>query len=273
MKRLYLGNLSYDTRKEDIVDAFRPLAVINSVEIITDKDSGRSKGFAFVEVASGAEAIVSMWNGKELVGREIKVNVARPMVKREPRRDGLNRWGDWALPPFDYNDDPPVVEFLCDRPIIEISSRVSKELMRHILANPKALKKIDHRRFEELVAEIWSGFGYTVELTKRTHDGGMDVIAISKDIDKRRYLIECKRPEPGKCVGIRPVRELYGVFESERATKAFLATTAHFSKEAIVFFDKHKWQLEGKDFEGLMEWINEYMRLKTMPGRKRRSEW
>jgi restriction system protein len=121
---------------------------------------------------------------------------------------------------------------------------------------------IGHRRFEELVAELFSGFGYDVELTAQTRDGGRDVIAIGGTEVQSKYLIECKRPEPGGVVGIRPVRELYGVKEDEGATKAILATTAYFSYDAMLFFERHRWELEPRDFDGLMEWVTLYLNRK-----------
>jgi len=56
------------------------------------------------------------------------------------------------------------------------------------------------------------------------------------------------------------VRELYGVKCDERATKAILATTAFFSKDALLFFENHKWELEPKDYTGLMTWIRAYLK-------------
>lgn len=88
---------------------------------------------------------------------------------------------------------------------------------------------------------------------KRTRDGGRDVIAIKHHEVAIRYLIECKRPDPGGYVGVRPVRELYGVKQDEAATKAVLATTAYFSPDALLFFDRHPWEMEPRDFGGVKE--------------------
>jgi hypothetical protein len=78
-----------------------------------------------------------------------------------------------------------------------------------------------------------------------------------------KYLIECKRPDPGKTLGIRPVRELYGVKTVERATKAVLVTTVSFSRDAALFLEQNRWEIEGKDFDGLMGWINQYLKRKA----------
>ena len=86
------------------------------------------------------------------------------------------------------------------------------------------------------MAELFFGFGYDVELTAKTRDGGRDIIAIKRAEANVKYLIECKRPDPGGYVGVRPVRELYGMKTHEGATKAILATTAYFSQDAMPFF-------------------------------------
>jgi hypothetical protein len=151
-------------------------------------------------------------------------------------------------------------------PIIDVTSAINSRLIEHFVAHPEELKRVDRRRFEEIVAELFHGFGYEVELTAKTRDGGRDVIAIGGNTVPGKYLIECKRPDPGRAVGIRPVRELFGVKTDERATKAILATTAHFSREALLFFERHRWELEPRDFSGLMEWINEYLSRKRRAG-------
>ncbi len=93
-KKLYVGGLSYDTTEDGLKDAFAKAGTVESATIITDKMSGRSKGFGFVEMSSDEEATkaMEMWNGKELDGRTLTVNEARPMEERPPRRD-FNRGG------------------------------------------------------------------------------------------------------------------------------------------------------------------------------------
>jgi HJR/Mrr/RecB family endonuclease len=145
--------------------------------------------------------------------------------------------------------------------IIQVCKFVDSSLIERFLDNPSELLRIDRNLFEKLVAEIFDGFGYAVELTKKTRDGGCDIIAIKDQQVLVKYLIECKRPDIGNKVGIKPVRELYAVKVHKMATKAILATTASFTKDAQLFFEKHRWELEGKDFDGLMDWIQEYMKL------------
>jgi len=82
-KKLYVGSLSYDTTEDTLKDLFSQAGTVDSVAVIIDKISGRSKGFGFVEMSSEEEAkkAIEMFNGKELDGRNIIVNEARPMRK------------------------------------------------------------------------------------------------------------------------------------------------------------------------------------------------
>ena len=83
-KKLYVGSLSFDTTEDGLRDHFAKAGKIESVSIITDKTSGRSKGFGFVEMSSEDEAkkAIEMFDGKELDGRTIIVNEAKPMKER-----------------------------------------------------------------------------------------------------------------------------------------------------------------------------------------------
>ena len=87
-QRLYVGNLSYSTTDDGLRDAFSQAGTVASASVIIDRMSGRSKGFGFVEMSSDdeAEKAIEMWNGKDLDGRPLKVNVARPMEER-PKRE------------------------------------------------------------------------------------------------------------------------------------------------------------------------------------------
>lgn len=86
-KKLYVGNLSYDTTQDGLKELFSQAGEVASAAVISDKFSGRSKGFGFVEFANDEEAVkaIEMFNGKELDGRTLKVDEARPMEKRDDR--------------------------------------------------------------------------------------------------------------------------------------------------------------------------------------------
>lgn len=86
-KKLYVGNLPFSATEGSVSDLFSQIGGVDSVRLITDRDSGRSKGFGFVEMASDEEAekAISELNGKEFEGRALTVNEARP---QEPRTGG-----------------------------------------------------------------------------------------------------------------------------------------------------------------------------------------
>ncbi len=83
-KKLYVGNLSYDVTDSSLESMFTPHGSVQSAQIITDRDTGRSKGFGFVEMdEDSADKAISQLNGTELNGRALTVNEARPMVKKD----------------------------------------------------------------------------------------------------------------------------------------------------------------------------------------------
>ena len=90
--KLYVGNLSFDTTEDEIREALSKFGEVNDVTVITDRNTGRSKGFGFVEMPNDAEAreAISSLDGVELGGRNIKVNEARPRPERSG--GGRNRW-------------------------------------------------------------------------------------------------------------------------------------------------------------------------------------
>src|SRR5215208_6241248 len=91
-KRIYVGNLSFQTTENDLTGLFEQTGAVESVSIITDRDTGRSKGFAFVEMdAESAEKAIAQFNGTELNGRSLTVNEARP--REERASNGGNRGG------------------------------------------------------------------------------------------------------------------------------------------------------------------------------------
>ena len=81
--KMYVGNLSFQTTEGDLDNLFAQVGEVESVRIITDRDTGRSRGFGFVEMSEeNAEKAISQFNGKELDGRELTVNEARPQTNR-----------------------------------------------------------------------------------------------------------------------------------------------------------------------------------------------
>jgi RNA recognition motif-containing protein len=83
-KKLYIGNLSFQTTEDDLKGLFAQAGEVESVRIITDRDTGRSRGFGFVEIGDdNAEKAIAQFNGTELRGRALTVNEARPLGKKD----------------------------------------------------------------------------------------------------------------------------------------------------------------------------------------------
>ena len=93
--KLYVGNLPYSVRDSDLEQAFGQFGAVTSAKVMMERDTGRSKGFGFVEMASDAEAqaAINGMNGQPLGGRSIVVNEARPMEPRPPRTGGFGGGG------------------------------------------------------------------------------------------------------------------------------------------------------------------------------------
>ncbi len=89
-KKLYVGNLPYSVRDGDLEQAFGQFGSVTSAKVMMERDTGRSKGFGFVEMGSDeeAQAAISGMNGQPLGGRSVVVNEARPMEDRPPRTGG-----------------------------------------------------------------------------------------------------------------------------------------------------------------------------------------
>ena len=88
--RLFVGNLSYQTMENDLQEYFSQAGIVSSVNLMLDKFTGKSRGFAFIEYSSPTEAnkAVEMFHNKEFQGRQLTVNVARPREDRPPMRGG-----------------------------------------------------------------------------------------------------------------------------------------------------------------------------------------
>jgi CheY-like chemotaxis protein len=171
------------------------------------------------------------------------------------------------IPPGTILNGEPVLETLVpgvsnqlpvSPEIIVVGSGFIK-LLDDVLRDPSQLRRLmPSREFEELIAWLWNKLGYEVELTARTRDGGRDIIAIRKAETYDRVLIECKRYAPENKVGVGLVRSLYGVLESEKATKAVLTTTSTFTEDAKIFLEHNKWRLEGHDFDRIVDWLRKF---------------
>lgn len=156
--------------------------------------------------------------------------------------------------------------------IAEIHGTIPK-LIELIKEDQSYLYRITTREFEQIIAEIFSSHGFSVELTKKTRDGGKDVIAITKQCTlgiETKYFVECKRHAIDSKVDVSIVREVYGVHnERDGPNKSIIVTTSTFSPDAIKFAEEKatsKWALSLKDVSDVMQWIRNYKPLDILKG-------
>lgn len=91
--QIFVGNLAFTVTEQDVRDLFAPYGVVDRINLITDRETGRLRGFGFVEMADdqAAQAAIAALNGQELAGRVLNVNAARPRDERRPSGGG-RRW-------------------------------------------------------------------------------------------------------------------------------------------------------------------------------------
>lgn len=136
---------------------------------------------------------------------------------------------------------------------------LTDEILFQISRNPELIYGLEPGLFEELIRKIFAKFKLQTTLTKKTRDGGIDILAFEDNMfSKNSYVIECKRYAPHKKVSIDIVQRLYGIKQSNRLTKAFLVTSSSFTKPAREWANQHCWELELKDFNDIVKWLNAF---------------
>ncbi len=216
----------------------------NNVDYIVEVDSMDKAVFEAVKIASKGDNVLlspacasfDVFDNFEQRGNEFKKSVYK-------RPSG-----------FDIIFDLHYTESKSNTSIIQVCNNINIELFQKIHENPSLLKEFRSHRFEELFAEMLRQFNYEVQLTKKTRDGGKDIIAISHEFLNLKYIVECKTSK--NKIGIVPVHRLHNVKTREQATKAIFATTSTFTKDALSYFKEYKYELEPLDFDAIMEWIN-----------------
>ena len=138
------------------------------------------------------------------------------------------------------------------------------ELILALKYSPELMREISPREFEEVVTEIFRSKGFNVDLTKRTSDGGKDIIAIHTDGlgIKNKYFIECKRYAEDNKVGVALVRALQGVKNTKDGpNKTILVTTSSFTSGAKKYVENEassKWDVTLTDYDDLVGWLSDY---------------
>lgn len=142
---------------------------------------------------------------------------------------------------------------------VPIITSIDEVFVKYFARHPKELYNINPRTFEKLVTHILRDFGYDVELTKATRDGGTDIIAhIRTALTSFLVQIECKRYSAENKVGVDIVRSVLGVQELTGASKSIIVTTSYFTKDATITAQKIEHRLELKDYSDLKAWLARY---------------
>jgi restriction system protein len=129
-------------------------------------------------------------------------------------------------------------------------------LIEQLKQKPEDLYKITSRQFEEVIADLLTGMGFDVELTPETRDGGKDILAyMETPIGKVLTLVEAKQYNKNRPVGVSLVRSLFGTLVDHQATSGLLVTTSRFAKPAKQFQERHKYQLELKEYGDVVSWL------------------
>jgi restriction system protein len=134
---------------------------------------------------------------------------------------------------------------------------VEVEMLAYFRRHPEQLYSLTPRRFEELIAAIFSNNGFSVELTPKTRDGGVDIIAVHKSAltGNAVHLVECKRYAPENSVGIGVVQRLLGAVTQRRANKGVIVTTSFFTKDAMEVAKCTENILSLKDYGDILSWL------------------
>jgi hypothetical protein len=134
------------------------------------------------------------------------------------------------------------------------------QICKYLANNPEFLHRIDPRKFEELIGEIFKSNGWIVDFTSVTRDGGYDIIAIRRAFPTSlQALVEVKRWNPEKPVGVQVVRALYGVRSKNPTSQLVLATSSYISPDAKREFARVvPWEIDFMERDIILEWCRTY---------------
>lgn len=148
--------------------------------------------------------------------------------------------------------------------LVELLTPPWEEVCKYLSQHPDYLHKINPRKFEMLIAEIFKSYEWEVELTAQTRDGGYDIVAVKQILPTQlRVLVEAKRWSPNKPIGVQVVRSLYGLRAVESFSQVMLATSTYVSEPAKKQFARVvPWELDFIERDAILDWC------KTYPGVK-----
>lgn len=161
-------------------------------------------------------------------------------------------------------DDSLIIEPSVKSIIIDTSYQI-KDILFEIYMNNEKLYKISPREFEKVIAELLYNNGFEVELTKQTRDNGFDILALKHldDLSPIKYLVECKRFNPKRKIGVEIIRSFKEVIQTEQANKGLIVTTSYFSADALKKQKETPYLLDYKDKDELINWVGQYYRNKN----------
>ncbi|WP_343570952.1 restriction endonuclease [Sphingobacterium sp.] len=145
--------------------------------------------------------------------------------------------------------------------LLDESSRV-KRIITDIYNDNDQIFTIHPHEFEDMVAELLRAQNFETEITKRTRDGGYDIIAVQSIGDfPIRFLIECKRYAKKRKVSVDIVRSFRDVVNTENANKGIIITSSYFSPDAEDYRARHSpYSLDFKDHDDVIKWVNKYVK-------------
>jgi|1185.fasta_scaffold81342_1 hypothetical protein len=140
---------------------------------------------------------------------------------------------EWLIEPAVPVEEPSGDHSDSITPLIQVVSTPWVEIRRHLSMHPEELHRLHPRKFEELIAEVYRDYGWEVELTAATRDGGYDIVALRNNAPGQlKVLVEAKRYDPTNKIGVGIIRELYGVRQLRHASQVVLATSSYVSDDA-----------------------------------------
>lgn len=159
---------------------------------------------------------------------------------------------------FSPNEDTDKTVEKKESAIITLSP-VNDMVLKYLSENPEAFYQLTDRDFEIVMAEIYNKLGYKVELTKKTRDGGKDIIIRKPEtLGDFLYYVECKKYAAKRHIGVGLVKNLVGTVEADRVNGGILATTSYFTSEARKFIidNKYGYQIQMHDYNRIREMLN-----------------
>jgi hypothetical protein len=291
---LFVGSLPYEATATDLGAFFARAANVSHASVVHDRDSGRSKGFGYVDLWVKDDTLGAVEALKQipLLGRPLSIHPRLPGTDFSSRhiseghldadesaledcaRIEISRAELWdAISEMRGASTTDVVREDTRSSVLQSALHlirfVDDGVIEHLADHPDELLGLKPRYFEMLCAELLARQGFTsVVLTPEVGDGGVDIYATQNDLmGSSLYLIECKAWTPPHHVGRPQLQNLYGVLTDSRASKAVVATTSYFSQPALAWQSDKKHQLTLRDYDAVRAWLNACRRDQpTAPG-------